>query len=106
MRAPFVGKFRTSFALLPLVYCTRCSARAVHRRCGTPVASYLPSPANGVSVGPGSTAHHEGCCAAPGTHGVLLPIAVSLVPILNPAVAQLDVLIEIRRPGLDHLRVI
>src|ERR1044072_792244 len=36
----------------------------------------------------------------------LLPVAVRLVPLVDPAVAQLDVLIEVRRPGLDHLRVV
>src|ERR1043166_6711418 len=35
-----------------------------------------------------------------------LPISVGLVPFLDPAVAQADVLLEVRRPGLDHLRVV
>src|SRR5215468_10331264 len=36
---------------------------------------------------------------------VLLAVAVGLVPLLDPVVVQLHVLLEIRIPGLDHLGV-
>src|SRR5437879_9881800 len=36
----------------------------------------------------------------------LLPISVCLVPLLDPLIAKLDVLLEVRRPRLDDLRVV
>src|SRR6185295_15641570 len=36
----------------------------------------------------------------------LLPVAVDLVPVLDPFVAQLDVLFEVRRPRFDDFRIV
>src|SRR5258708_8368014 len=44
--------------------------------------------------------------AREGISSGLLPVAVDLVPLLDPFVAQLDVLLEVRRPRLDDFRIV
>src|SRR5947208_14843092 len=43
---------------------------------------------------------------AGGIGSASLPVAVDLVPLLDPLIAQLDVQLEVRCPRLDDLRVV
>src|SRR5712691_4410329 len=96
----FVSRTRCS---AQRVSAERCTADAGPRFCrrkqpGSRVCS-APLPPALAALGRGS------CCAAPGTQAASLPIAVDLVPLLDPIMVQLHVLIEVRHPRLHHLRV-
>src|SRR5216683_5149827 len=88
---------------------SRTSRAADIRRSGSP-ASRSPDERQ---RNPGSSPAARSPRISPACAGVmratvsygLLPIAVGLVPLLDPGRVQLHVLIEIRQPDLDHLGI-
>src|SRR6478736_1242222 len=65
-----LGRCYTTRQPVPHVSRTRCSASAVHRRCGTPVGSLLETGVPGLHC-------ITSCCSAPGTRDCALPVQPS-----------------------------